>query len=171
MSAQSLLHLKRELENTYEIQDTLGQGAYGAVKKVIHKGLNEERALKILKKSNLESVKDFLNEIEMLKTIDHPNVLKYYEYFEDKNYYYIITEYCSGGEIMNYIKDRKGISEDAAAIIMKQLLSAVAYCHQKGIVHRDLKAANLLFKHEVTSDSEMMIKVIDFGISCKIEPQ
>ena len=62
--------------------------------------------MKIIRKDNLESAKDFLNEIDILKTVDHPNVLKYYEYFEDKNYYYIITEYCSGGEVMNYLKDR-----------------------------------------------------------------
>lgn len=64
-------------------------------------------------------MRDFLNEIEMLKSIDHPNVLKCYEYYEDKVNYYIVTEYCHGGQVVNYIIQRNGIDESKAAFIMK----------------------------------------------------
>ena len=73
--------------------------------------MKEERALKIIKKDTLKSEEEFLNEIEMLKSIDHPNVLKLFEVYRDEFNYYIVTEYCSGGDLINYILKEKGISE------------------------------------------------------------
>ena len=76
-----------------------------------------------------------MNEIEMLKTVDHPNILKYYECYEDRHNYYIVTEFCAGGELINFILKEKGLGEIRTAVIMKQVLSAVTYCHAKQIVH------------------------------------
>jgi calcium-dependent protein kinase len=81
-----------------------------------------------------------------MQSLDHPNVLKQYECFEDEFNYYIVMEYCSGGELLNYILSAEMMNENIIANIMKQLLSAVAYCHERGIVHRDLKTENLLIK-------------------------
>lgn len=105
----------------------------------------------------------------MLKSIDHPNVLKLYECYQDSFNYYLVTEYCKGGELIHYILENKFISEVKASYIMKQVLSAIAYCHQNRIVHRDLKAENLLIKN-IEGQDKINIKVIDFGISCKLEP-
>jgi len=114
----------------------------------------------------------------MLKSIDHPNVLKYYECYKDDFNYYIVTEFCTGGELLSFIVKERGINDWQAAFIMKQLLSAVNYCHSRGIVHRDLKVENILVKDvsPSTSDEEyghkrINIKLIDFGISCRIKPK
>lgn len=106
-----------------------------------------------MKRSSVTSESDFLNEIGMLKSIDHPNVLKYFECYQDDFNYYIVTEFCSGGELLSFIVKEKGINDWQAAYIMKQVLSAVNYCHNHGIVHRDLKVENVLVKDVVQSQS------------------
>ena len=140
--------------------------------------MNEDRALKIIKKTSVTSEADFSNEIGMLKSIDHPNVLKYFECYQDEFNYYIVTEYCPGGELLSFIVKERGINDWQAAYCMKQVLSAVNYCHARGIVHRDLKVENILVKE--VSDSQpgddfgsrkrINVKLIDFGISCRIRP-
>jgi calcium-dependent protein kinase len=137
---------KKEIRATYKIKETLGQGSFGCVKRVMHRDLNEDRALKIIKKNTVTSESDFANEIGMLKSIDHPNVLKYFECYMDEFNYYIVTEFCPGGELLSYIVKERGINDWQAAYVMKQVLSAVNYCHARGIVHRDLKVENVLVK-------------------------
>lgn len=83
-------------------------------------------------------------EIDLLKNLDHPNIVKLYEVFEDKKYIYLVTELCTGGELFDEIDARKRFNEKDAAVIMKQVLSAIAYCHNKKVAHRDLKPENIL---------------------------
>jgi len=123
------------------------------------------------------SESDFANEIGMLKSIDHPNVLKYYECYMDEFNYYIVTEFCPGGELLSFIVKERGINDWQAAFVMKQVLSAVNYCHARGIVHRDLKVENVLVKDTVAASAgedygnkRINVKLIDFGISCRIRP-
>jgi calcium-dependent protein kinase len=113
----------------------------------------------------------------MLKSIDHPNVLKYYECYMDEFNYYIVTEFCPGGELLSFIVKERGINDWQAAFVMKQVLSAVNYCHARGIVHRDLKVENVLVKDTVAASAgedygnkRINVKLIDFGISCRIRP-
>ena len=103
-------------------------------------------------------------EINILKTLDHPNIIKVYEFFKTEKYIYIINELCTGGELFDKIVDVKYFSEIVACNIMRQLLSAVAYCHEKGVIHRDLKPENILIeKVEEKNKDFFHIKVIDFG--------
>ena len=103
-----------------------------------------------------------MNEFEILKSLDHPNIVRLYEmYLDDKNFY-VISEYCEGGELFNRIKKSKFLSEKIVAKIMFQILSAVIYCHSRNIVHRDLKPENILF---VSNDNDDNLKLIDFGVS------
>ena len=103
-----------------------------------------------------------LDEFEILKTLDHPNIVRMFEmYLDDKNFY-LISEYCQGGELFDRIKKAKCFSESMAAKIMYQILSAVVYCHSRNIVHRDLKPENILF---VSKDQDEQLKLIDFGVS------
>ena len=102
-----------------------------------------------------------MKEIEVLSKLDHPNVIKVFEYFIDTNYYYVITEYAQGGELYEQIYKIQYFNENDAAAIMKQLLSCVCYLHSKNIVHRDLKPENLML--ETKDQGDMSIKLIDLG--------
>lgn len=91
---------KNPIEETYEILDLIGMGGYGEVKKVRHKELDVIRALKTISKSKYRTpgeVKIIKNEIQFMKAVDHPNIVKLFEFFEDEENLYIITEYCQGG--------------------------------------------------------------------------
>jgi len=97
-----------------------------------------------------------------LQQLDHPYVLKLYEYFEDQNNVYLITELCKGGELFDRIINEECFSEKVAARLMKQMLQSLNYCHHQGIAHRDLKPENFLFE---TRNDSSDIKIIDFGLS------
>jgi calcium-dependent protein kinase len=143
-------------------------GSYGEVKLAIHKKSKMKRAIKIIKKKSLplDERTAMLNEVTLVKSIDHPNVLKIFDLYEDKHFFYIVSEYCAGGELYDRIKKVTNFSEKDAANYMRQILSAVTYLHDKGIVHRDLKAENILFE---TKEANSELKIIDFGISKRVE--
>mmetsp|Transcript_24774 Transcript_24774/g.21999 ORF Transcript_24774/g.21999 Transcript_24774/m.21999 type:complete len:169 (+) Transcript_24774:252-758(+) len=109
-----------------------------------------------------EEKKMLFNEINILRELDHPNIVKMYEYFEDEKRYYIITEICKGGELFDEIIARGKFTEKDAAVLVKQILSCINYCHKNKIVHRDLKPENVLLEQNKDFDQ---IKIIDFGTS------
>lgn len=142
----------------------LGKGAYGEVRKAKHIKSDVMRAVKILtkKKCDAEEQKKFLDEIRILKTLDHPNIVRVIEYFEDAQQMYIITELCQGGELFDRIIQMQRFNETKAKETMTAVLGAISYCHSKGVVHRDLKPENMLYE---TTDLNSNIKIIDFGTS------
>ena len=119
-----------------------------------------QRAMKSMKKSSLlkEEESKMFAEMNILKDLDHPNIVKLYELFQDEENYYLITEYCSGGELFDRIKSMNYFSEKLAAEYMKQILGAVLYCHSKNIVHRDLKPENLIFDSN-SSKATLKVKI------------
>lgn len=108
------------------------------------------------------------NEINNLKDLDHPNIIKMYEFFEDPKRYYIVTEICKGGELFDEIQNRKKLTEKEASVLIKQILSCINYCHQNYIMHRDLKPENILLESNKQFDQ---IKIIDFGTSMSFKDQ
>ena len=122
------------------------------------------RAIKIINKDELSTSEKerMATEVEILKQLDHPNIIKIFEFYEDEAYFYIVSELCTGGELFDRIAYEARLSEPEAACIMKQIFSAVFYCHRNKIVHRDLKPENILYLDE-SSDSPL--KIIDFGTS------
>ena len=103
--------------------------------------------------------------------MDHPNIIKLYEYNIEERNFYLVTDLCNGGELFDYILDQRFLSEQLAAEIMFQLMSAVVYCHNQGVVHRDLKPENLMLESSPGSRGQNLhIKVIDFGTSQLHEP-
>jgi calcium-dependent protein kinase len=101
-------------------------------------------------------------EIDILKNLDHPNIMKLYEVYEDRSHLYLVTELCSGKELFDEILTRGKLSETDAADVMRHLLSAIAYCHRKNVCHRDLKPENILIDTRDPAQHNK-VKLIDFG--------
>ena len=166
---QNLISLTEGVMTTkYEITKKLGKGAYGKVLEVKNKITKELRACKQLSKSKISNLEKFQKEISILKKVDHPNIIKLYEVFEDDKYLYLIMEKCKGGElfdkIINHIQKKKMYSEKEAAKIFYQIISSISYCHNNGICHRDLKPENILYYYK-SDENNNPIKIIDFGLS------
>ena len=142
---------------------TLRVGGYGKVMRCIHRVTNEVRAVKIMEKAYITPPEQtrLKYEIDILKNLTHPNILRLFEVFEDVKNIYLVTEYCDGGELFDEIITRKSFSEKDAAQIIKQVLSAIAYCHSQNVCHRDLKPENILIENR----QKNTIKLIDFGTS------
>ena len=158
--------------NVYETLDNLGEGGFGQVVKVRHKISKEIRAMKVIHKDQIQtgSEVDLIKEINILKTLDHPNIMKVFEYYNYKNCLFIISELLSGGELFDKINENKFLKEDVCAYLMKQIFSAVNFCHEKNIIHRDLKPENVLIESKEEPDEEFFtVKLIDFGTSDKIK--
>ena len=157
-----------KLLESYDVIRQLGKGGFGKVYEVRHKKTGEIRACKHLSKLNIKNLEKFKNEIELLRKMDHPNIIKLYEIFESDRSLYLIMEECKGGEIFSKIIERINAklmySEKDAANIIKQVISCINYCHNKNICHRDLKPENLLYLKD-GPEKDNIIKVIDFGLS------
>ncbi|CAD8087698.1 unnamed protein product [Paramecium primaurelia] len=163
------IQMKREtIYSTYQVGKLLGEGAYGQVSIVTHRVTGMQRAMKAIRKDCLfeEEQAKLFSEMTILKNLNHPHIVNLFELYEDEKFYYLITEYLRGGELFDRIQKAKSFSEADAVRYMKQVISAVAYCHSNNIVHRDLKPENIIFASE---DQYSTLKVIDFGTSRKFD--
>jgi calcium-dependent protein kinase len=155
-----------DLEDKYDILEEIGIGGYSRVLKIENIETGKLYACKELQKNELADIDSFNREIDILIKLDHPNIIKLYEVYENEDFIYIVMELCNGGELFDRIIKRTEMgnpfTEKEAATIFKQLMSAVSYCHSNKIVHRDLKPENLLL---LNNDDDTHIKIIDFGTS------
>ena len=155
----------------YKRLNFLGEGSYAAVYCVENRITGSKRAMKVISKNencSEDDDREILNEINILRTLDHPNILKIFEFYSSKESYSIVTELCQGGELFQEIIDRGPFNETYAAYVMLQILSAINYCHGMKIVHRDLKPENILIV-ERDSSGRPRIKIADFGTSKMFE--
>ena len=154
------------IKEFYKIGKKLGSGNFGFVREAVHKTTGHRRAIKTIIKVNLDedslAKSQFLMEIEILKSLDHPNIVKLYEFFEDDKYFHLVTEFVGGGELFDYIITSKLMSESIAAGFMQQIFSGITYFHSKKIVHRNIKPENLLLDTGLLTTA---IKIIDFSSS------
>ncbi|XP_018598323.2 serine/threonine-protein kinase SIK2-like [Scleropages formosus] len=150
----------------YDIERTLGKGNFAVVKLARHRITKSEVAIKIIDKTQLDAVnlEKVYREVQIMKMLDHPHIIKLYQVMETKNMLYLVTEYAKSGEIFDYLASHGRLSETEARRKFWQILSAVEYCHNRHIVHRDLKAENLLL------DGHMNIKIADFGFGNFFKP-
>jgi calcium-dependent protein kinase len=167
-SSSCLIDIKQNDGNPYDYYDVkslLGRGSFGTVYKVKHKISGTEYAMKVLVKDDQISVSEseLLKEINILKTLDHQNIIKIYEYFNNKKEIFIISELCQYGELFNKLYLEGHLKEEFVWKVMKQVLSAVSHCHSSNIIHRDIKPQNVLIYDETEEDID--IKIIDFGNS------
>lgn len=168
-TGQFVQGLPESIYNFYEVKENLGSGSYGTVVLAIQKSTREQRAIKIINKFKLhteEARKKVMNEVEILRKLDHPHIVKVYEFYEDEFNLYVVMELCRGGELLDSIIKNKHLTEVETAIYMEQILSAVYYMHSLNIAHRDLKLENMLL--ETTSTNS--IKIADFGTAIEFIP-
>lgn len=179
---------KEDINIYYCTIKDIGSGYYGRVTKAFlrrEKFADPQQSLRIkvlseakskinkLSKKRLFAIKNinkkrhkgklglFMKEIEFMKNIDHPNVIKFYEVFEDKEELHLVMEYCKGGDLHHWLKEKNRFSESQCRNILYQILRSVAHIHNKKICHRDLKPDNFLLKKK----NMCQLKLIDFGLS------
>ena len=162
--------VKGKLEEKYEIVKEIGTGGFSRCLLVKNKTTGILYACKELTKKKLSDYEGLMREVNLMIKLDHPNIIKLYEVYENEKYIYLIMELCTGGELFDRIVENtengKPFTEKQAANLFRQMMSAINYCHKNGIVHRDLKPENLLY---LNKDENSPIKVIDFGMSKRFD--
>jgi len=151
----------------YNFESELGSGYFGKVRLAFLKNdPNKKYAVKSIDKTKLseKKIENLSREIEVLSTLDHPNIIRYYETYNDDEFFHIIMEYCSGGELFQRVITNKFFNEIEASSIIFKVVSGISHCHSIGIVHRDLKPENILYESKAEFSD---IKLIDFGLSRK----
>ncbi|XP_053449222.1 serine/threonine-protein kinase SIK3 isoform X7 [Nycticebus coucang] len=150
----------------YEMDRTIGKGNFAVVKRATHLVTKAKVAIKIIDKTQLdeENLKKIFREVQIMKMLCHPHIIRLYQVMETERMIYLVTEYASGGEIFDHLVAHGRMAEKEARRKFKQIVTAVYFCHCRNIVHRDLKAENLLL------DANLNIKIADFGFSNLFTP-
>ena len=176
LSAEMSLTVKQDIlvieekgnpSKKYKPKRMLGNGSFGSVYEAKNTIFGNTVAMKVIKKDKENEVdeQEIRNEIDILKKLSHPNIVKIYEFFISENHYYIITEYCKEGELFSYIKNK--YSERQLAVLFYQVFSGLCYLHENKILHRDIKLENIMIsekeKDNSTGEELFWVKIIDFG--------
>lgn len=150
------------LRGLYELDKTIGCGGFAKVKLATHILTGEKVAIKIMEKRSLgENLHRVRVELDALQSLSHRHISQLYQVLETESHFFLVVEYCSGGELFDHIVEKNRLSEKEARAAFRQILSAVAYLHSLGFVHRDLKPENVLL------DKDLNMKLIDFGLCAK----
>uniref|UniRef100_A0A336L961 CSON005302 protein n=1 Tax=Culicoides sonorensis TaxID=179676 RepID=A0A336L961_CULSO len=159
---------RKKLRQRFDIIKKLGQGTYGKVQLGINKETGQEVAIKTIKKSKIETEADLIRirrEVQIMSSVQHPNIIHIYEVFENREKMVLVMEFAAGGELYDYLSERKVLAEEEARRIFRQVSTAIYYCHKHKICHRDLKLENILL------DEHGNAKIADFGLSNVFDEQ
>ncbi|XP_053914230.1 serine/threonine-protein kinase DCLK3 isoform X3 [Cuculus canorus] len=158
---------RTDVEKHYEIGRTIGDGNFAVVKECRHCDSNQIYAMKIVDKSKLKGKEDMMeNEILIIRSLSHPNIVSLVEVYETEAEIYLILEYVPGGDLFDAIIESVKFTEHDAAVMITDLCEALVYIHSKNIVHRDLKPENLLVQHN--ADKSTTLKLADFGLAKQV---
>lgn len=159
----SVTNLFTDISQYYKIEHKeLGHGKYGIVRRAVDKLTKEKVAVKSIFKQELCDIESLKTELNIIRNLNHPNIVRYITDHEDDRYLHIVMELCEGGELFDKLLKKDKFDEFESANLMRDIFSAVCYCHEKDIVHRDLKPENFLY---LTKKDDSPIKIIDFGLS------
>ncbi|KAJ9665064.1 Protein kinase of the Mitotic Exit Network [Coniosporium apollinis] len=147
----------------YQLGDCLGKGAFGSVYRGLNWSTGETVAVKQVKLADLPKteLRVIMLEIDLLKNLNHPNIVKYHGYAKDSEFLHIILEYCENGSLHSICKNFGKFPENLVALYMSQVLHGLLYLHEQGVIHRDIKGANIL------TTKEGLVKLADFGVATK----
>ncbi|AGO11390.1 AaceriACR142Wp [[Ashbya] aceris (nom. inval.)] len=142
--------------------EVVGQGAFATVKKAVERNTGKTFAVKIINKRKvMGNVDGVTRELEVLRRLNHPRIVSLKGFYEDDESYYLLMEFVSGGDLMDFVAAHGSVGEDAGREITRQILEAVRYIHEQGISHRDLKPDNIL----IEQDDPVLVKITDFGLA------
>lgn len=161
---------EHRLLEKYQLCEVLGVGSTSICHRCVERSTGKNFACKLIDKVKIEEqfegmLDQFRTEIESLKVLQHPNIVKLYDVYTTATKMYIVMEYMPGGELFDYIVQKGTLTESEASSIVRMVTSALAYMHDQNIIHRDLKPENLLLTHKPTSIYDIQVKIIDFGLS------
>eukprot|EP00434_Breviolum_minutum_P031333 symbB.v1.2.027706.t1/scaffold2863.1/size68590/9 len=169
-SASLIVDNQGKIQQFYDIdKKKIGEGSYGSVCKARNKATKAMRAIKTINKAALKSPEAFKKEIQIMKILDHPNICKLYESFQDHRYIYLVLELCTGGELFDRIIEYGHLTEKQAALLMQNMFRAIYYMHQCQYTHRDLKPENFIFTTKEAIEKSVL-KLIDFGLAREFAP-
>ena len=155
---------RASITQTYILGRVIGHGHFSTVRLATRDGYNY--AVKTLDKRKFSGQQtQILSELDIVSSIDHPNIIRFYEVYEDERYVHIVMEYCSGGELFDRLISQGQFSENYVQKLARQMLAAITYLHHHNICHRDIKPENFLFE---TNNPDAELKIIDFGLSKKL---
>eukprot|EP00931_Biecheleriopsis_adriatica_P063636 TRINITY_DN3857_c0_g2_i1.p1 TRINITY_DN3857_c0_g2~~TRINITY_DN3857_c0_g2_i1.p1 ORF type:complete len:489 (-),score=150.85 TRINITY_DN3857_c0_g2_i1:44-1510(-) len=154
-----------KINDFYELdKKKIGEGSFGSVSKARHKSTKAMRACKVIQKRLIKKQEAFKKEVDIMKIMDHPNICKLYESFEDNRCVYLIMELCTGGELFDRIIESGHLKENQAAILMQNMFRSIFYMHECHYTHRDLKPENYIFATKESLEKSTL-KLIDFGLA------
>ena len=156
--AQDVTELK-----DYQLGDCLGKGAFGSVFRALNMGTGETVAVKQVKLADLpkSELRVITLEIDLLKNLDHPNIVKYRGFVKSAESLNIILEYCENGSLHSISKNFGKFPENLVGLYMSQVLHGLLYLHEQGVIHRDIKGANIL------TTKQGLVKLADFGVATR----
>jgi len=163
-----------EFDKVYTLQDALGRGRFSQVRRATLKSSGQSYAVKLMDLTDPElgatvpeAEKEVLSELEVLYRLQHPGVVELFECFKWKSKYFLVMEDLRGGDLFDRIEQQGPFNEADAGPLVRQVVSAIAFLHERGIAHRDIKPDNLVFE---SRDSDSAIKLIDFGYAGRLDP-
>jgi len=153
-----------DIEKAYEFKNELGRGAFSIVYLGVNKSTGGKFAIKVINKKDLgkDYEKNLKMEVDILKKVNHPNIIALKELFDTPEKLYLVMELVTGGELFDKIVEKGSYTEAEASQLVRKIVSAVEYLHSIDIVHRDLKPENLLLK---SADNDLEVALADFGLS------
>lgn len=168
MSAEDDVDIPHTLEARYDLGRLLGEGGYAVVKEGISKMDQTHVAVKIVNRLKMDKAHEnaLRYEVELMKSLNHPNVVRAFDFFEEKENFFVVMELIQGGELFDRIVRKTCYTEGEARELARVLLRAIKYLHDQNVVHRDLKPENLLLLSE---NDDFNIKVVDFGFAARAE--
>ena len=153
----------KKLKENYSFDKILNQTAHSLIRTAVHKPSGQLRLIKSIQKSGLSTEEGkifFFTELNILKILDHPNIVKIFDFYEDKTFYHIIAEYIEDGLLFDYIVKSSSLSENIISSLIQQMLCAVSYCHDNNVAHREINPECLFFDG---SGEVPIVKIMNYG--------